>query len=58
MDELLTLSDDKRIKLDNDNNSVTLILLLNWTESTLKWLQLNNDTIAFCWKKKKQLKPA
>ncbi len=45
MDELLTLSDDKRIKLDNDNNSVTLILLLNWTESTLKWLELNNDTI-------------
>ncbi len=29
MDELLTLSDDKRIKLDNDNDSV-IKLNLTW----------------------------
>lgn len=30
-----------------ESNLAALTLLLNWTESTLNWLELNNDIAAF-----------
>ncbi len=55
-------SDKKKLELNNDTTVLIELLesnsfhnlfilcyqLLNWTESTLNWTELNNNTIVFC----------